>query len=102
MVNARKILKEIVARVKHLVDPVPFAAKDIRSDAVKLLALGGFDGAAYHGGVRQFDIGIEKENVIALGLGRAQVAADRGHSAANHADVQAVAKSENNLGSAID
>ena len=68
---------------------------------MKLLALRQFHGTANHRKMRQFDVGIEKQNVIALGLGRSQIAADRGHSAADHADVQSITESENYAGSTI-
>ena len=77
------------------------AAEDVGGDAMQLLALGQLDGAAHDRRMREFDIGIEKENVSALGLSSAQVAADRGHAAADHADVQAVAEAENDFGSAV-
>src|ERR1039458_1173849 len=99
MMEAREVLEEIVSGVKQLVDPVAVAAKDIRGDTMKLLALGQFDGAAHDRGMCQFDVGIKKENVDALGLGCSQIAADGGHSATDHADVQAVAEAENNIGS---
>src|ERR1039458_2836614 len=97
MMEAREVLEEIVSGVKQLVDPVAVAAKDIRGDTMKLLALGQFDGAAHDRGMCQFDVGIKKENVDALGLGCSQIAADGGHSATDHADVQAVAEAENNI-----
>jgi hypothetical protein len=96
-VQVRQVLKEIVARVKQLVDPAPVAAQDVGGHAMQLLALRQFHAAANHRGMRQFDVGIEKQNVIAVGLGCAQVAAHRGHSAADHADVQAVAETENDF-----
>ncbi len=101
MMETRQVLEEIVAGVKQLVDPVAIAAQDVGGDTVKLLTLGEFDGAAHDGRMRQFDIGVEKENVGALGMGSTQVAADGGHSAADHADVQAIAEGENNLASAV-
>jgi hypothetical protein len=51
--------------------------------------------------VRQFDIGIEKEDVSAVGVSCTQVAADRRHSPSDHADVEAIAEAENDFGSAI-
>jgi len=51
--------------------------------------------------MREFDVGIEEENVSAVRLGRAQVASDRRHAAADHAHVQAVAEAENDLWSTI-
>lgn len=101
MMEAREILEEIVAGIEQLVDPATAAAEDVCSDAMKLLALGEVDSAAHQGRMREVDVGIEEENVGALGLGRAEVAANRGHSAADHAYVQAVAKAENNFGSAV-
>ena len=101
MMETGQVLEEIVGRVKKFVDPVAVAAQDVRGDTVKLLALGEFDGATHDGRMRQFDIGIEKENVGALGVRSSQVAANGGHSAADHADVQAVAEAENNLASAV-
>jgi hypothetical protein len=76
MMELREVLEEIIARVKQLVDPTASTAKNVRSYTVKLLALGEFDSAANYGRMRQFDIGIEKENVGALGLSCPQVAAD--------------------------
>jgi hypothetical protein len=43
---------------------------------MKLFPLGQFDGAADYGSMREFDVGIEKENVSAVGMGCAQVAAN--------------------------
>src|SRR5580704_4272091 len=60
VVEAREVLEAIVAGVKQLVDPTASAAKDVRSHAMKLLALSQFDGAANNRSVCQFDIGIEK------------------------------------------
>src|SRR5260370_1344395 len=101
MVEAGEVLKQIVAHVEELVDPVAIAAKDVGGDTMKPLALGQFDGAANHGSMSQFDVGIEKENVIALGLSRTQVAADGGHSAADDADVQPVAVPQRNFPSPV-
>ena len=101
MMEAREILEEIIACVEKLVDPTASQAQDVCGDALKPLALGEFDGTANDGRVREFNVGIEKENVGAVGMGGAQVAADGGHSAADHADVQAVAETENNFWSAV-
>src|SRR5271169_2422540 len=92
MMQAGEILEQIVACVEQLVDPTAFVAKDVRSDTMKLLALGQFYGAANQGRVCQFNVGIEKENVGAVGMGGAQVAADGRHSATNHAYVEPIAK----------
>jgi hypothetical protein len=42
--------------------------------------------------MREFDVGIEKENVCAVGLGCSQIATDGRHSATDDVDVQAIAK----------
>src|SRR5271165_1285432 len=101
MVQARKVLKEIVARIKQFVDPVAVAANNVRSHTMKMFSLRELNRAAHHRRMPQFDVGIEKKNVVALRLCCAQVAADRRHSAANHAHVQAVAETENNFPSAV-
>src|SRR5712691_13199284 len=49
MVEAGEVLKQIVAHVEELVDPVAITAKDVGGDTMKPLALGQFDGAANHG-----------------------------------------------------
>ena len=77
------------------------AAQDVRGYTMELFALGQFDGAAHDRRMCQFDVGIEKENESAVGVSCAQVAADGRHSAADHADVQAVAEAENDLGRAV-
>jgi len=74
MMEAREILKSIVAQVEQLVDPAAVSAKNVRCYTMKLFTLRQFHGAANHGRVCKFDIGIEKENINALGLSRAQVA----------------------------
>jgi len=101
MMKAREVLEDIVASVKQLVDETTAAAENVRCDAVKLLALSQLDGTAHDRRMREFDISVEKENVGALGLKRAQVAADRGHASADHTDVQAIAEAENDFGSAV-
>lgn len=101
MMEAREILEEIDAGVKQLVDPVTAAAQDVGSNTMKLLVLGQFDRAAHDRGMRQFDIGIQKQNVSALRVSCSQVAADGRHSAADYADIQAVAEGENDLGRAV-
>jgi hypothetical protein len=76
MMEAREILESIVAQVKQLVDPAAVSAKNVCGDTMKLLSLRQFHGAANQRGMRKFNVGIEKENVNALGLSGAQVAAD--------------------------
>ena len=101
MMQTRKILEEIVACVKQVVDPVTVAAEDVCGNTMKVTVLGEFDGAAHNRRMCQFDVRIEKENIGAVGVSCAQVAADGRHSAADHADVQAVAEAENDLGRAV-
>ena len=101
VMEKREILKQIVRCVKHLVDPAAIAAKDIRGHAMKLLTLRQLHGAANYGRMSQFDIGIEKKNVVAFGLGRAKVAPDGRHAAPDDVDIQAVAEPHHNFGSAI-
>src|SRR5580704_3294887 len=101
MMEAREVLEEIVAGVKQFVDPVAIAAKNVRGHAMKMLALRRFDGTADHRGMRQFDIGIEKEHIGAFGVGGTEIASDGGHSAPDHADIQAVSKTEDDLRSAV-
>ncbi len=100
-VDAREVLEEIVARVKQFVDPITVAAQDIRGNAMKLLALGQLNGAAKYRRMSQFDVSVEKENVVALRPGRAQISANGGHSPPDYADVQTVAKAKGNLRRAI-
>ena len=76
MMQARKVLEQIIAGIKKFVEPTAALAKDVCGHAMELLALGQFDGAAHDLGMRQFDIGIEKKNVSAVGVGCAKVAAD--------------------------
>jgi len=101
MVEAGEVLEEIVARIKQFVDPITVAAQDVRGNAMKLLALGQFNGAAKYRRMSQFDVSVEKENIVALRAGRAKIAAHRGHSAADYADVQTVAKAKGNLRRAV-
>lgn len=101
MMKSREVLEEIVTGVEELVDPTAALAEDVGGDAMKLLTLGEFDGAAHDGRMSQFDVGIEKENIGAVGMSCAEIPADRRHSAADHADVKAVAKTEHNFGSAV-
>src|ERR1700722_9518385 len=61
MVQTRQVLKEVVARIKELVDPAATLAENVRGHTMQLLALRQFDSAAYDGGMRQLDIGVEKE-----------------------------------------
>ena len=68
---------------------------------MKMLALRQFDGATHRGRMSHLDIGIEKQNVGALGLSGTKVAADRGHSAADDAHVQAVAETQHNFRSTV-
>jgi hypothetical protein len=68
---------------------------------MKLFALSQFDGASKHRRMREFDIGIEKQNVSGLGVGCSQVAPDRGHSARDYADVQPIAKAKHNFARAV-
>jgi hypothetical protein len=101
MMEAREILKEIVACVKELVEPSAALAQNVRGHAMQLLALSQFHGATNNRRMREFDIGIEKKNVSAVGVSCAQVAADGRHSAADYADVEAVAEAENDFGRAV-
>ena len=68
---------------------------------MKLFALSQFDGTSKHRRMREFDIGIEKQNVSALGVGCSQIAPDRGHSAGDYADVQPIAEAKHNFARAI-
>jgi hypothetical protein len=51
--------------------------------------------------MREFDIGIEKQNVSALGVGCSQIAPHRGHSARDYADIQPIAKAKHNFARAV-
>ena len=51
--------------------------------------------------MREFDIGIEKQNVVAFSLSCSEIAADRGHSAANNAHPQPIAEAQDNFASTI-
>ena len=101
MVQARQVLKEVEARVEQFVNPVTIAAKDVGRHTMKLFALSQFDGASKHRRMREFDIGIEKQNVSALGVGCSQIAPDRGHSAGDYADVQPIAEAKHNFARAV-
>src|ERR1700722_11221727 len=97
MVQAREVLKQIVSDVEQFIDPVAVAAKDVGGDAMKLLLLSQLHSPPDYRGMSEFNIGVEKKNVVALCPGRSQVAAHGRHSPANYAYVQTIAKAEHNL-----
>jgi hypothetical protein len=68
---------------------------------MKLLALRQLDRPANHRRMREFYVRIEKQDVRALRLRRSQVAANRGHSARNHTNIQPIAKAQHNFASAV-
>src|SRR5258708_40284833 len=96
-----EVLEKVVAHVEQFVDPAAAAAQDVRGHTMELLALSQFHGAEHHRRVRELDIGIQKQNIGALGMSSAQVADDGRHPTADYADVEAVAKGQNNFWSAV-
>jgi len=76
LMQAGQVLEKIVAEINAFIEPVTFAANDIRGDAMKALLLCQFDGAPDQRIRGRFDIGVDEEHVMSVGPRRSGIAAD--------------------------
>lgn len=95
------VLHDIAAGVEEVVEETALTAADTDSGEMKIATAHRAHSAANEGGIGEFDIGVEEQDVFCAGLFCTGVAANRRESARDNFDEEAVAKAERGLDGAV-
>jgi hypothetical protein len=101
MVQAGKILKQIIAGVEELVGETPLAAKYVGGDTMQFLALCQFDGTAHQRRAGRFDVSIKEKHIGRVGEVSAGVPASGGQTARNYANIEPIAEAHDDFPSSV-